>query len=410
MRKVMVGALDGVRVVEIASWTFVPSAGAALSDWGAEVIKVEDVRGGDPARSLVVGGLRPGEGKTSRDYMLELGNRGKRSIALDLRTEHGRELLKKLVETADVFLTNWLPDARTRLKIDVADIQAINPKIIYARGSGHGSRGPDVEKGGFDAASYTSRGGVSYVLTPQEAERPVGQPAAFGDLPAGMTLAGGIAAALFRRERQGVGSVVDVSLLAQAIWTLAPDVMAADFFGVDRIPQLPAALAVNPVTHRYRTKDNRWIQLVFLQPDRYWAEFVTRIGLPELAADERFVPAGNLIANSEAAAKILDQTFAEYDVAHWREVLADEEGVWAVLQSPLEVLTDPQVIANGYMVTNVDEAGVEYKVSGNPVQFDETPHSPARAPEHGEHTETILLELGYTWDDIIAAKESGAIL
>jgi crotonobetainyl-CoA:carnitine CoA-transferase CaiB-like acyl-CoA transferase len=406
----MTGVLQGVRVVEIASWTFVPSAGAVLADWGADVIKVEDVRGGDPGRSLVISGLQRRNAKADRDYMLEIGNRGKRSIGIDLRSEKGREILARLVESADVFLTNWLPDARRRLKIEVDDIRAINPNIIYARGSGHGPRGPHAENGGFDAASYMSRGGVAFALTPPESDRPINQTPAFGDLPSGMTLAGGVAAALYRRLATGEPSVVDVSLLAQAVWTMSPDIMAAEFFGVERTAMTDSSQSPNPVVQKYRTSDGRWLQLVFLQPDRYWAEFVRRIGRPDLAEDPRFTPSSQLIANTAAATAELSAIFAEHDLQHWTKVLADEEGVWAVVASPREVLSDPQAVANNYFITNVDEAGVEYKMAGSPVQFDETPPAPARAPEHGEHTEEILLEAGFSWEDIAVAKDAGAVM
>jgi crotonobetainyl-CoA:carnitine CoA-transferase CaiB-like acyl-CoA transferase len=403
----MAGALAGIRVVELASWTFVPSAGAALADWGADVIKVEDVRGGDPGRALVISGLRRGDGKVDRDFMMEIGNRGKRSIGLDLRSEQGREILARLVAQADVFLTNWLPDARRRLAVDVADIRAINPDIVYARGSGHGPNGPHAEKGGFDSASYMARGGVAFAVTPPEHDRPIAQTPAFGDLPSGITLAGGIAAALFKRLATGETSVVDVSLLAQAVWTMSPDIMAAEFFGVERTAM---AESPNPVVQKYRTGDGRWIQLVFLQPDRYWDAFTRRIGRPDLAEDPRFVPSANLIANSAAATAELAATFAGHDHEHWLKTLTDEEGVWSLVASPREVLSDPQALANGYFVDNVDDAGVAYKLAANPVQFDETAPAPARAPEHGEHTEEILLACGYDWAEIAAAKDSGAIL
>jgi crotonobetainyl-CoA:carnitine CoA-transferase CaiB-like acyl-CoA transferase len=402
--------MQGVRVVELASWTFVPSAGAVFADWGAEVIKIEDVRAGDPARMLVISGLKRENAKADRDYMLEINNRGKRSIGLDLRNPAGREILAKLVETADVFLTNWLPDARRRLGVDVEHIRAINPNIIYARGSGHGPNGPDAEKGGFDSASYMARGGVAYALTPASAERPIDQTPAFGDLPGGMTLAGGIAAALYKRQVTGEPSVVDVSLLSQAAWTISPDIMAAEFFGVDRTAVSDNKGPVNPVVLKYRTSDNRWIQLVFLQPDRYWADFTARIGRADLSEDPRFTPAANLIANSEAAIVELTKTFIEHDYAHWAQALEDEEGVWSLVASPRDVLIDRQAIANGYFVTNTDEAGVEYKVVANPVRFDDTQPAPARSPEHGEHTEEILLEFGYDWGQIAAAKDSGAVL
>jgi crotonobetainyl-CoA:carnitine CoA-transferase CaiB-like acyl-CoA transferase len=406
----MAGIMDGIRVVELASWTFVPAAGAVLADWGADVIKVEDVSGGDPGRQLVIGGLRRGQGKADLDYMMEIGNRGKRSIGLDLKSEGGREAFAKLIASADVFLTNWLPGPRQRARVDVDDIRAMNPNIIIARGSGQGPRGPHADKGGFDSASFTARGGVAYALTPPGAEYPFSQGAAFGDLPGGMTLAGGVAGALFHRERTGEAKIVDVSLLSQAMWTVAPDITAAEFFGVDKIPMPPPGSALNPVTNRYKTRDGRWIQLVFLQPDKFWAGFCHRIGRPELAEDERFVPSMNLIQNSNEAVAILTEVFASEDLAHWTKVLEDEKGVWSVIASPKEVLDDPQAAGNGYLVENTDDAGNSYRYIAAPVQYDETPPAPARSPEYGEHTELLLLELGYDWDQIAAAKDAGAVL
>jgi crotonobetainyl-CoA:carnitine CoA-transferase CaiB-like acyl-CoA transferase len=406
----MAGPMEGVRVIELASWTFVPSAGAVFADWGADVIKIEDVRAGDPARMLVISGLRRENAKVDRDFMLEINNRGKRSIGIDLRNPAGREILGRLVASADVFLTNWLPDARRRLGVDVDQIRAINPSIIYARGSGHGPAGPDAEKGGFDSASYMARGGVAYALTPADHDRPIDQTPAFGDLPGGMTLAGGIAAALYKRHVTGEPSVVDVSLLSQAAWTMSPDIMAAEFFGVDRTAVSKPGQAVNPVVQKYRTSDGRWLQLVFLQPDRYWADFTRRIGRADVSEDPRFTPAANLIANSEAAIAELTKTFGEHDHAYWTGVLDGEEGVWSLVASPRDVLSDRQALANGYFVPNTDEAGVEYKLVSNPVRFDETQPPPSRSPEHGEHTEQILLEFGYDWGQIAGAKDSGAVL
>jgi crotonobetainyl-CoA:carnitine CoA-transferase CaiB-like acyl-CoA transferase len=406
----MSGVLSGVRVVELASWTYVPSAGAALSDWGADVIKVEGVTSGDPGRALVVGGFTREAARVDADFILELGNRGKRSIGIDIKSETGRDLFGRLLASADVFLTNWLPGALERARLTVEDIRSFNPRIIIARGTGLGVRGPDRNRGGFDAATYLARGGVAYTLTPFGTEVPAVHGPGFGDLQGGATLAGGVCAALFHRERTGEPTIVDSSLLAQAMWAIAPSISAADFFDIDGIPGAPPGLAINPLVNRYKTKDGRWIQLVFLQPDKFWAGFCGRMGLRELATDERFVPSRNLIANAAEASTIISAAFASRDLAHWQKVLEDEPGVWAALATPRETLHDPQVEPNGYVVTNVDDNGDEYRIVAAPVQFDETPPAPARAPEHGQHTEEILLELDVDWDDISRAKEFGAIL
>jgi crotonobetainyl-CoA:carnitine CoA-transferase CaiB-like acyl-CoA transferase len=247
-------------------------------------------------------------------------------------------------------------------------------------------------------------------MTPYGTEHPAVQGPGFGDLQGGITLAGGLCAALFHRERTGEPAIVDSSLLAQAMWAIAPSIAVADLFDIDGIPGAPPGLAMNPLVNRYKTRDGRYIQLVFLQPDRYWAGFCNRIGLPELSADPRFVPSSNLIANADEASALVGAAIASQDLAHWHTVLEDEPGVWAALATPKETLNDPQVKPNGYVVPNLDAEGNEYQIVAAPVQFDETPPAPARAPEYGEHTEEILLELDLDWDDISAAKDSGAIL
>lgn len=406
----MTGVLDGVRVVELASWTYVPSAGVALADWGADVIKVEGVATGDPGRALVVGGFTRQAARADTDFILELSNRGKRSIGIDIKSDTGRELFGRLLASADVFLTNWLPGALERARLTVEDIRSFNPKIIIARGTGLGVRGPDRDRGGFDAATYLARGGVAYTLTPFGTENPAVQGPAFGDLQGGATLAGGVCAALFHRERTGEPSIVDSSLLAQAMWAIAPSISVADLFDIDGIPGAPPGLAINPLVSRYKTKDDRWIQLVFLQPDKFWAGFCQRMGLPELVDDARFVPSSNLIANAAEATALFAKAFASQDLAHWRSALDDEPGVWGALATPRETLHDPQVEPNGYVITNVDDHGEKYRIVAAPVQFNETPPGPTRAPEHGQHTEEILLELDLEWDEIARAKDAKAIL
>ena len=398
--------LEGVRVIEVAQWWFVPSGGAVLADWGADVIKVEHPVTGDPQRGLVTSGFFPPTGGVN--FMMEQSNRGKRSVGIDLGNPRGLEVLHALCKDADVFLTNFLPAARRRLKIDVEHIRAVNPKIIYARGHGHGVRGPDVEKGGYDAASFWSRGGIAHALTPPGADRPIMQRAAFGDSAGGMTTAGGIAAALFRRERTGEPSVVDVSLLGTAMWILAPDIVLAKFTDQE-MPVFPRSQAPNPIVNSYKTKDERWIFLNMLQPDRFWADLCRHLDRPDLITDPRFESGMARFQNREACVAELDAIFASQPLAAWRERLATVDGVWAPMQTAKEVGQDAQALANGYLAEVDRGDGTTFTLVASPVQFDERTPPLHPAPDMGQHTEEVLLALGYTWETLASLKESGAI-
>lgn len=403
----MTQVMDGVRVVEVAQWWFVPAAAAVLADWGADVIKIEHPEQGDPQRGLMTGGLLPGS--SSLNFMAEQPNRNKRSVGLDLGNPASREIFVQLIERADVFLTSFLTPARQRLAIDVDDIRAINPRCVYVRGSGQGMRGPDADKGGYDAASFWSRGGIGHALTPPNATAPIFQRAAFGDSIGAMNLAAGISAALFHRERTGEATVVDVSLLGSAMWVLGPDVIASKLVP-GGLPSMDRTASPNPLVNTYPTADGRWLTLLLLQPDRYWPDFCRRIERMDLLDDERFSDSLQRFMNSKELVATLEETFRQRDLADWREVLADLEGPWAPMQTAEELHDDPQAIANGYLPTVTTDDGEPAALVANPVQFGEEAITTRRAPAHGEQTDAVLAELGYDWDRVIELKTSGAVL
>jgi crotonobetainyl-CoA:carnitine CoA-transferase CaiB-like acyl-CoA transferase len=401
----MAGVLDGVKVVEVAGWTFVPAGGAVLADWGADVIKIEHPQTGDPQRGLSVGTVGA-KGPGGVSFIVEQPNRSKRSLGLNIGTEKGRDLLLELVAKADVFLTNLLPGRLRVLRLTVEDLRAANPKIIIARGTGQGVRGEDADRAGFDGSSYFSRGGVAHMLTEPGAPWPPMQRPAFGDIVGGFALASGIAAALYKRERTGEPSVVDVSLLGIAAWQLAPDIVAAGLIGEDNLPRFTTDDMPNPIVNYYKTSDGRFVQLMMLQADRFWPEVCEIIGRPELIADDRFATAAVRFTNRTECIALLREAFAARPLAEWRNRMSKLEGAWAVVQTPGEVIDDPQARANGYIlpVPARDGEGT-YDLVANPVQFDETPPELTRAPDSGEHTDQILdKELGLDWDAIIQLK------
>ncbi len=402
--------LEGIRILEVAQWWFVPAAGAVCADWGADVVKIEHPVMGDGQRGLAAVGFKSTEGDV--DFMMQQSNRGKSSVGIDIGTPGGRDLIYRLAEGADVFLTNFLPPARRRLEIDVEHIRARNPNIIYARGSGQGPKGPDAEKGGYDATAFWSRGGIAQALTPPDLGYPVMQRAAFGDSIGAMTVAGGIAAALLKRERTGKTSVVDISLLSTAMWVMAPDIVASKLVKAKGggMPRFTRTSAPNPVGNSYKTKDGRWLLLMMLQADKHWPDFCQHIGKPEWATDERSQDGPARFKNREAIIADLDEIFATKTLAEWRAQFATMEGPWGPMQSALELHEDPQVLENGYL-REVDRGdGVKFKLVASPVQFDEQPLPVGTSPEMGVHTDEVLQELGYDMEQLIEYKASGAIL
>ncbi|MEO3760179.1 CoA transferase [Mycobacterium sp. B14F4] len=397
--------IEGVRVVEVAMYAFVPTAGAVLAEWGADVIKIEHPVTGDPQRGLRQVGTLQVTGDPNPN--VDNANRGKRSIGLDVSTQEGRSVLYELVRRADVFLTSFLPAHRSKFAIDVDDIRAVNPDIIYARGSAFGPRGPEAGKGGYDMTAFWCRSGAAATVTPQGVDGMITPPGpAYGDTISGTNLAAGIAAALFKRERSGQPSVVDVSLLGSGLWALSHTVALTNHVGQRLVAPPPGAHGspTNPLVGLYATADDRYISFVMMQPARFWADVCRHIDRPELADDVRFADAESIGQHTAEAVEILTKAISTRTLAEWSERFATLAGPWAPVQDTLQVARDIQVRENEYICA---AGGLDLVT--NPVQFDVGASDPRPAPGFAEQTDEILEELGLDWDRIIELKAAGAV-
>jgi crotonobetainyl-CoA:carnitine CoA-transferase CaiB-like acyl-CoA transferase len=399
--------LDGVRVIEVSLYAFAPSAAAVLADWGADVVKVVPPKVADPMMGTPIAGLPKKDVGVA--FMWEILNRGKRCIALDISTDEGREVLADLVAQADVFVTNLLPGARARFGIDPNDLFTVNDSLIYARATGHGAEGPEREAGGYDHTDFWARTGIGYAAS-MVADEFVPQPGpAMGDLAAGAFLAGAIAAALYRRAQTRRGAVVDVSLLSSGVWVAAPAVVASQLYDVDTIPRMRHTDLPNALVAAYATRDGRLIYLAGIQTEGHFENFCEMIDRRDLLEDPRFATATDRYTNRRECIQVLDQIFATRDLIDWVQALQGLSTPWTVVKTAAEAAVDPQVTANSF-ITQVDGPVGPYPLVASPAQFDTVAPSLARAPEHGQHTEEILLELGRSWDDITELKDRDAIL
>ena len=397
--------LEGIRVIEHATYMAAPGAGSILSDWGADVIKIEPP-GGDPIRNFF-----STIGTDLQDNpVFDFDNRGKKSIVLDTRTEDGQAILRKLAGDADVFLTNVRPGGLSRSGLDYDNLKQVNPKLVYCSLTGYGLDGPDADKPGFDVASFWSRAGVA-ALTIPKGQEPFALRTAFGDHTTSIAAAAGICAALVKAGRTGEGQLVEASLLRTALFAMGSDFAIQLFFG--RIGSTKSRHEqIQPLMNFFKTSDGAWVCIVSRQGNVDWEPLCRVMDREDLINDERYTKAKGRRANSAELVTLMDQEFGKYTKAEIAERLDENSIAWAPVQTLAEVAADPQVKAAG-AITQVPSAsgdGSSFASPASPVRFpgaDDGPKGPS--PKMGEHSEQVLSDLGFKQSEIKRLFEDGVV-
>ena len=393
--------LRGLKVVEMATWLFAPMSACLLGELGADVIKVE-AHGGDPMRGLVH------RVRDHVDWVYELANRNKRSVALDVRSPGGGEVMRRLLADADIFIVNLRRGGLERLGIDYESLRESHPRLIYAHATGYGTEGPDINRPAFDELAYWARGGFMSILG-APGNDPVRLVGAMGDLPSAMNITAAIFAALYQRELTGEGQFLTCSLYGGGIWANGFAVQGALATG-QNFPRGDRYSSFNSLYNSYRAADDKWLQLAMIQEERFWAPFAEAIDLPILTEDARFAVTANRRRHTREAVELIEQRIAEEPRDHWAAIFDALDFPWAPAADELEISQDPQAAANGYVGVMEHRSGIEFKVLGAPFKLDQAPMTNySSAAELGEHTELVLEELGYDWDAIAALKQAGAI-
>jgi len=401
----MVLALSGIKVLDISQVAGVPMAARFLADFGADVIHVEHPVRGDSFRDFRTGY------QERYNFVWENYNRNKRSMTVDLTHEEGQEIIHRLVRQSDVFLTNYRSKELEKFKASYEILRQLNPKLIYGWLNGYGTKGPDKDSPGFDQTAYWHRSGLSYVLTWPDSPPPPFQPA-IGDNVAGVLLAYGIMTALFTRERTGLGQKVDLALFHAGIFVNSFHIagtLASNNTFEDWSPRSWEDFP-NALVNIYKTKDKKWINLTLWQPDRWWASLCKAVGHPELENDPRFTTFEDKQKNHLALHKIMEDIFIIKTIDEWKIILKAADIPFSPMQNLKAAIDDPQSKANNFIVSYEHPSYGTMDVIANPINLSETPANIRMpAPEHGQHTEEILLEIGYDWNDISNLRENRTI-
>ncbi|HKX93298.1 MAG TPA: CaiB/BaiF CoA-transferase family protein [Methylibium sp.] len=396
---------NGLKVIDVASYVAAPAAATILSDFGADVIKIEPPEGGDGYRWM---SALPNLPKSEHNYTWALVSRNKRGLALDLKSAAGQRVLRRLVEAADVLITNYPPDVRAKLGLDHATLAALNPRLIHAAVSGYGETGPDANQLGFDATAYFARSGLTDVTRPHEHAAPVSPALAQGDGPTAAMLYGAIVTALYQRERTGQGAGVTTSLLANGIWSNGPMVQAA-LCGAEIRYRWPREAPRSALSNVYACRDGRWFQIAMTAEDKLWPRLVELLGLEALAQDPRFAALPERRANAPALTAEFDRVFATRDAADWLARFEGRGFTVSVVTRLADVPNDAQAVHAGAIVP-ADGIGGTDRTVDSPFRIagiDKV--RPRRAPELGEHSDEVLREHGFDAAEIAALRRDRVV-
>ena len=397
------GIFDGLKVLDCASFIAAPAAATVLSDFGADVIKIEPPGAGDPYRNLP---NLPGYPISQHNYAWMLESRNKKSLALDLSKPEGQQVLRRLVAETDVFITNFPPNVRKKLGLTYEELAPLNARMIYASFTGYGEKGEEANKPGFDSNAYWARSGLMDLVRADTNTTPARSVAGMGDHPCAMALYSAIVTALYKRERTGKGSHVSSNLMANGVW--AGSVLAqAKLVSAEFQERRPRERALNAVTNHYRCKDGRWLILSLLSEDKQWPTLARIMGREDLVTDPRFATKKDRHARSLELIKIFDETFATKDLAEWRKLLDGNGLVFGVVGILDDLPTDRQMIDNEVLVPFENDTMLTIN---SPIWVDgSTKVRPRLPPAVGEHSDEILRGAGYGEAEIKQLRAAGTV-
>jgi len=398
--------LRDLRVVEIATWVAAPTVGAILAEYGADVIHIENPGREDPHRTSVSQAWKQTVPDAQFNSSYELNNRNKRSLAISLKTDEGRDIFRKLIATSDIFVTNLLPDRQQRLGVDYATLRAVNERLIHVSITGWGTKGPFRLNRGFDFTVFWAASSMMHLLRVPDSPPALTRPG-MGDRPTGLAATAALGLALYHRERTGKGQAIEVNLMHTGMWTVASDMQRAVVFGKPG-PSYPRTVAPSPLSNAYETRDGRW--LMINANERAWPELCACIGEPQLATDPRFETVDLRAENNKDLIALLDVAFKRHDLAEWTRKLNDADMTWAPGLEPLEAANHPQAVENEFFIDAHQSAIGAYKLLTFPFKLSGAkPRFRNQAPDQGANTREILGDLGLAPEQIEALAAKGVV-
>ena len=400
--------LKGIKVIDAASFIAGPASTTILSDFGAEVIKIEPPKIGDSLRHLIMRTRRVNP-QSERDYCWHLTSRNKKSLALDLNSEKGQEILRELVKNSDVFVTNMPEKTRQKLKIRAEDLLPINDRLVYGSLTGYGENGEDSHRTAFDVLAWWARSGLMDVVRPSDNSSPGSIPIGMGDQPSGVALFASIMTALYRREKTGKGGEVYTSLMANGAWSNGSYIQAG-LFNAD-FPDRQIEAPLHPFGGRYKTKDGRFLLLAIIDAAKEWPKFLKAMNLEYLNEDEKFSSFKNLNSNFRDLYKILEEQFAQYNLSEVIDKLKNSGVTFGFMNKSNDLSEDQQFLDSEVLIKYDNKAFGDNSLTVNSPVFlkNEPKKIPEKGPELGEHTKQILLSLGKSEQDIKQLKKEGII-